>query len=86
MDALMRGSCSISGGTAFNGSEGMLLPPADDAFPGPADAVAGERPMKRRLGGAPAAEGEAAPSPTADAMTGRLSGRLTATLALSGLL
>lgn len=61
----------------------MLLPPADEALPGPADADAGERPMKRRLVGAPAAGAgaEAASSPTTDAMTGRLSSRLTATLA-----
>lgn len=67
----MRGSCNISSGTALSGSadvDALLL--LDDGPP--AAAEAGERPMKRRLGGG-TAEVDAMPSAEAEAMTGDLS-------------
>jgi hypothetical protein len=45
-------SCSISGGTALSGSDGALLLLL--LAPAPEETEAGDRPMKRRLGGTPA--------------------------------
>lgn len=63
----MSGSWSISAGTAFKGTAGVDVDALldEDACPAAA-ADAGERPIKRRFGGAAA-------SAAADAMTGSLS-------------